>query len=59
MSNQNKSRIRQYGNGEYCYGAVAFGYKKGKKKNKDFLCVNRRYVPGSDCEQIRVREQTV
>ena len=23
------------------------------------MCANRRYIPGSDCEQIRVREQTV
>ena len=28
-------------------------------RKEAFLCVNRRYVPGSDCEQIRVREQTV
>lgn len=40
-------------------GSCGTNLVKGKKKNKDFLCVNRRYVPGSACEQIRVREQTV
>ena len=40
-------------------GSCGTNLLKGKKKNKNFLCVNRRYIPGSDCEQIRVREQTV
>ena len=40
-------------------GSCGTNLLKGKKKNKDFLCANRRYIPGSDCEQIRVREQTV
>ena len=29
---------------------------KGKSQNKNWLCANRRYNPGSGCEQVRFRE---